>query len=203
MKNSNVERLFCLHQAIYPDKYVDEQTARKDLVPFLNENGQGFWKSTDAWIKNYWNSGFAVPGAAQPQGDFQTIRAELKKYLAETYLWAANNTSPNLKNWPRNLSGSWALKGPSATLVSRPTVQFSALTIQSGQARLVHRDLALAVSDDNATPVEDDTVVNSAEVEDVAVKIHESLPTGALEDLTAQEKPTYQYTWNAHVRVRK
>lgn len=87
--------------------------------------------------------------------------------------------------------------------MSKPAVQFSALTIQSGQARLVHRNLAVAVSDENVAPVEDDTAVNSAEVGEAAVKIHESLPAGALEDLTVEEKPTYQYTWNAHVRVRK
>jgi hypothetical protein len=193
----------CLHQAIYPDKYLNAQTTSEDLVPFLNENGKGFWKSTDNWIRNYWNSGFAVPGAKQPQGDFQAIRAELKKYLSETYLWAANNTAPNLKNWPRNLSGSWALKGPSAAPVSRPVLQFSALTVQSGQARLVHRDVAVASAEVNSSPEEDDTTVNAAEVEEVTIKIHESLPAGALENLTVKEKPTYQYTWNAHVRVRK
>lgn len=202
----------CLHQAIYPDKWLDNATAREDLIPFLHEKDDGsFWKSTDNWIKNYWNSGFAVPGATQPKGDLKSIKTELKKYLAETYLWAANNTPHNLKNWPRNLSGSWALLGASAAPVSAPTVHVSAITTQSGQAKLVHRQLAFnppetpssSVAQDIRAPTIEDTSVKSVEVLKLADKINESLPAGAFEDFTAADKPTYQYTWNAHVKVRK
>ncbi|KAI9706216.1 MAG: hypothetical protein M1820_004977 [Bogoriella megaspora] len=209
LHHNNVERLLCLHQAIYPDKYLDDGLAGEDLVPFLHENGDGsFWKSTDKWIKNYWNSGFAIPGATEPQADFKAIKAELKKYLAETYLWAANNTPHSLKNWPRNLSGSWALYGPSAAPVSASAVHVSALTIESGHAQLVHREVAFAVADpsdkqDASTPIIQDTTVKAAEVLELTNKINKSLVAGALQDLTEDQKPTYQITWNAHVKVRK
>ena len=199
---SNIERLFCLHQAIYPDKYLD---GTQDLVPFLHESRKGHWKSSDAWIKDYWNSGFAVPGTTQPQGDLKDIRRQLTKYLVETYDWAANGRPPNLKNWPRDLRGSWALFGPSAIPVSQPTVHVSAITTEQGRAKLVHRELTFAPSDasEEAGPTIQDVAVKSDEVLELADKINKALPAGALVDLTEKDKPTYQITWNAHVKVRK
>jgi hypothetical protein len=203
----------CLHQAIYPEKYLDDRKASQDLAPFRREKDEkskdkvlyNFWKITDEWIKNYWSSGFAVPGATKPKGDFKNIKAELTKYLAETYLWAANNTPHSLKNWPRNLRGSWALFGSSAAPVSTSAVHVSAITTQSGHAQLVHREVAFATSDEQevSTPIVNDSTVKSVEVLGLSDKINESLPAGALEDLSEEKKPTYQITWNAHVKVRK
>ncbi|KAM3080283.1 hypothetical protein ACMFMF_003694 [Clarireedia jacksonii] len=175
---SNVERLLCLHQAIYPDKYLDDGAPSNNLAPFLHENcGGAFWKSIDKWIKNYWNSGFAVPGAMQPQGDFKDMKAELTKYLVETYLWAANNTPHNLKNWLRNLSG---------------------------HAHLVHREVAFAAfnKQEVSTPIVHDSAVKSVEVLGLSDKINESLPASALEDLSEEKRPTYQITWNTYVKIR-
>ncbi|KAM3075822.1 hypothetical protein ACMFMG_007948 [Clarireedia jacksonii] len=196
---SNVERLLCLHQAIYPDKYLDDGAPSNNLAPFLHENcGGAFWKSIDKWIKNYWNSGFAVPGAMQPQGDFKDMKAELTKYLVETYLWAANNTPHNLKNWLRNLSGSWTLFGSSAAPVSTSAVQ-------SGHAHLVHREVAFAAfnKQEVSTPIVHDSAVKSVEVLGLSDKINESLPASALEDLSEEKRPTYQITWNTYVKIRK
>lgn len=199
----------CLYQAIYPDKeypgkYLDDATARQDLVPFLHESGNGFWKGTDPWIKNYWNSGFAVPGAKQPQGDSSTLRKALTTYLNDTYRWAANKRSHNLKNWPKDLKGSWALLGPKAAPVAKSAVHMSAITTKSGHAQLVHRELAFAVPDNQEVlaPTVQDTAVKTAQVLELTEKINNSLPAGALENLTVDE-PTYQLTWNAHVKVRK
>jgi hypothetical protein len=85
-----------------------------------------------------------------------------------------------------------------------PAVHLNALSSQSGQARLVRRELAFIASDEQEVlaPVVHDTVVKTTEVLELGDKISDSLPAGALENLTVED-PTYQITWNAHVKVRK
>lgn len=185
------------------------------LIPFLHENGQGkHWNAGDDWIKEYWHSGFAVPGVEKPKADFAAIKRNLVKYLAETYLWAANWSSTNAKpevipkGWPRNLEGSWALQGSSAKPTAHAVVHLSALSVETAQ--LVHRTVTLdTLADDvpataDQTPAAEivDEPVRSSEVFELTQAVVQSLPEGALEN-TAVEEPTLQFNWDAHVKVRK
>ena len=70
---------------MYPDKYVDAKLGDGELYPFMTGKGRECYKSNDALIKDYWRSGFAVPGDKELQSA-DAIKL-IRKYLTDNYYW--------------------------------------------------------------------------------------------------------------------
>ena len=88
---SNIDRLFAIYQALYPDKYVSERKESSPsgaLYPFRKDSGN-YWNSND--VRDWTTLGFAVPGNKELDADG---RKELEKYLDENYHWLLQSLSP-------------------------------------------------------------------------------------------------------------
>ena len=86
---SNIERLLCLQQALYPQKWTNAEDSEIELFPFMTGKGRECYKSSDKLIKNYWSSGFSIPGGKEPQksDDPAALKDVVTKYLDRTYYW--------------------------------------------------------------------------------------------------------------------
>ena len=98
MHHNNIDRLFAIYQALFPDKYVDpgkraEQRpallkedptvfADDQLFPFKKNKDGTCWTSTE--IRDWKATGFAVPG--NQKLDAKGTKA-LAQYLRDTYYW--------------------------------------------------------------------------------------------------------------------
>ena len=85
---SNIDRLFALYQAIYPDKFVSKEPSRFDgmhltspLFPFRKSEKE-FYNSAD--LQDWKNLGFAMPGSRDLNDEGKEI---VKQYLRDTYYW--------------------------------------------------------------------------------------------------------------------
>ena len=95
LHHNNIERLFCLYQVLYPDKYVSPGKrnhqdknpnilADDELFPFTKDsNTKKCYTSTD--VKDWTKSGFAVPG---DQDLGETGQKAVAQYLRDTYYWS-------------------------------------------------------------------------------------------------------------------
>jgi tyrosinase len=97
LHHNNIDRLFAIYQALYPDKYVTpgkhaEQNpplngddpilyADDQLYPFKKNSDECY---TSADIRDWKNTGFAVPGDQEltPEGV-----KKVEQYLRDTYYW--------------------------------------------------------------------------------------------------------------------
>lgn len=204
---SNIDRLLSIYQALYSDKYVNHHDIDNQLLPFLTGGKDSeCWKSSDSFIKDYWNAGFGVPGNTKPATTVDTtaIRATLTKYLSDTYYWATNGVQQReaLPNWPKNLSASWALHGRPTAPVVPPTFKLTALKIDDGVPELFSR--AVELSDSAQQPLQiHDEAIEAPKVVELSQAVNFLLPAGAFEDPVSTDGPSIQITWNAHVKVRK
>ena len=87
---SNIDRLFALYQALYPEKFVGEKPSAFDgmhlnspLQPF-RKNATEFYNSVD--LKDWKRLGYAMPGSQDLDEDGKEI---VKQYLRDTYYWWA------------------------------------------------------------------------------------------------------------------
>lgn len=100
--DSNIDRLFAIYQALYPDKWIPklkqeveddwgsiiggkDQTADASLYPFRHQNQnapQRYWTSND--VRDWTTLGFATPGSKLL--DSKGMH-DLQKYLNNTYSW--------------------------------------------------------------------------------------------------------------------
>lgn len=55
----------------------------------MTGSGRECYISTDDIVKNYWGSGFAIPG--DKKLDASVVREKVKEYLTNTYYWYAPN----------------------------------------------------------------------------------------------------------------
>ena len=76
----------CIQQALYPDKYTNAKDSEVELYPFMTGDARTCFKSKDRLVKEYWGSGFSVPGD-QPPKDKAAVKEVVKKYLNRTYYW--------------------------------------------------------------------------------------------------------------------
>ena len=62
----------------------------------MNGKGRECYKSTDELVKNYWGSGFAIPGDKKPDSAFaeEQVREKVKQYLTDAYYWYARKSAP-------------------------------------------------------------------------------------------------------------
>lgn len=104
MHHNNIERMLCIYQALYPDRFVEpgkksdrppmfkrnwrgEQVpdprifADDDLYPFINSESKKYYTSTA--LKDWTKSGFATPG----DSNTNDVREEVKAYLLKNYYW--------------------------------------------------------------------------------------------------------------------
>lgn len=95
-KNSNIDRIFAIYQALYPDesdgpdepndptKWLPESgkiNSQTSLYPF-RKSANAFWTSID--VKDWTMLGFAVPGREKLDKDG---REQLEIYLRQNYYW--------------------------------------------------------------------------------------------------------------------
>ncbi|KXT08107.1 hypothetical protein AC579_9209 [Pseudocercospora musae] len=215
----NIDRLLSLHQALFPDKYCNQDDIDTPLVPFLTGDkspGSQFYKSSNPLVKDYWRAGFATPGNIDPGKvvNQAKVRTELKKYLTDTYYWATNNSSPKdtLPNWPKPLKASWALFGPKAEAIAKPVAQRTSMKIHSGVPAIFAQEITLAPiamvaqAAQQVLPTEPqlhEMAIETKGVLELADTVNSLLPAGALIDVDDPNKLTVQITWNAKVKVKK
>ena len=109
--------------------------------------------------------------------------------IAETFDKATEGASPPpsvAKNWPKDLSTSFALYGSKAKIVERPTLRFEALQ----QSKMVTRTVALETPEKPEIQVVDEPKATS--VKDLA----STYPPATIQDGKL-------LTWNARISVRK
>ena len=87
-RSSNIDRLFAIYQALYPEKFVDQKPSIFDgmhlsspLQPF-RKNATDFYTSAD--MKDWKRLGFATPGSNDLDEDGREI---VKQYLRDNYYW--------------------------------------------------------------------------------------------------------------------
>lgn len=73
---------------MYPKKYVSTEESEVELYPFMKGSGRDCYTSGDNLIRNYWGSGFAVPGDTELDS---SVREKVKEYLTNTYYWCVPN----------------------------------------------------------------------------------------------------------------
>jgi hypothetical protein len=166
------------------------------------------WKSSDAYIKDYWNAGFAVPGNKKPgAADAAKVREAITQYLSDTYYWATSGVFEKkaLPKWPKDLSGVWALqKAPPRNVVpSAPVLQMTALTLDASVPQLFAREVTLPVKAEVTEPQVKEVAIKPNSVLDVTRAADAQLPAGAFKDPVSEQLPAVQITWNAYVKVRK
>lgn len=208
LHHCNIDRLLALFQAIFPDKYCDPEDGESQLLPFLNgKSDKSCYKSNDAWVKDYWRAGFAVPGNKQPDKNAnpEAVKKTLIEYLTSTYYWATNGADPKttLKDWPKPLAGSWALLGPDAVVAEKPVQQRTSMRMRAHVPQLVAQEITVPIVAPLAEPVFFEVAIEPEAVLGVADAVNFSLPAGALIDLEKPEIVTAQVTWNAKVKIRK
>ncbi|KAK6086913.1 tyrosinase [Seiridium cupressi] len=218
LHHNNIDRLFAIFQALYPDKYVtpgkradanppmsdkDPNTlADDDLIPFkkpkdLNKTAKdsAYWTSTD--LTDWTKAGFAVPGIDKSQPE--AVKTAVEQYLRDTYYWATDALEPpNSLKWPKDLSHVEALTGKSEPVTETPVVQMKAISLEDGLPHLVARSFAMvhnAVVEEK--PISVDAISKNLETN------ANKLPEGSLIDADKAAVPTKMRTWNAHVRVKK
>ena len=183
-----------LWQALNTEQYEaccrDKPEFKRDLKPF-RKTATSFYNATDPLVKNYWSSGFAVPG--NKQGDPQVVREQVMGYLVRTLWWAANNTG-GMESWPKhdNVNASEALWGKNAAPQESENAIIQCLTTVNGVTKLVARTLFA----DPLAQVQA-RVIKSASIFKKITGINKLLPGMAL------AKPDLMQTWNANVRVKK
>ena len=70
---------------MHPEKYANDEDSDKALLPFMTGKGIECYKSKDPLVKQYWGSGFAVPGTSElSKTDAYNI---IRKYLTDNYYW--------------------------------------------------------------------------------------------------------------------
>lgn len=104
-----------------------------------------------------------------------------------------------LKDWPKKLDGSWALKGKDFDFANPGVLQMNAFSVKSGALELVAREVNLSTSKVKVT----DEVIPVSEALQLVKDVDSSLPRGALTIPASVSAPPVQVTWNAHVKVRK
>ena len=70
---------------MHPEKYTSGKDSTNGLFPFMTGQGIKCYTSEDPLIKNYWGSGFAVPGEKELSPPDATKL--IKKYLTDNYYW--------------------------------------------------------------------------------------------------------------------
>ena len=83
-RNSNIDRIFAIYQALYPDKWVPTSgrlNATTKLYPF-RKNANDFWSSNE--VKDWRTLGYATPGNELLNKE---STAKLETYLHEYYNW--------------------------------------------------------------------------------------------------------------------
>ena len=200
MHHCNIDRLLSLYQALF-GKNVGSAQASDELLPFVKsvDNGKRkCYNSTDPLVKDYWTAGFATPGVQQLAT--AAVRQKAKEYLTTTYYWASQKTVVEgaLSGWPKNLTGSEALHGDSATPVPTSRVTISAIAGHGSlQPTLVKRQILLHT---DAPPGPQDTPIAVDQVMQVAKSVNDALPHNVI---TATAAEGVIHAWDAHIRVRK
>lgn len=70
---------------MHPEKYTSAQDSKIELFPFMTGEGRKCYTSKDPLIKNYWGSGFAIPGEKElSRSDAIDL---IRKYLTDNYYW--------------------------------------------------------------------------------------------------------------------
>ncbi|KAK3069337.1 hypothetical protein LTR53_012400 [Teratosphaeriaceae sp. CCFEE 6253] len=211
--HNNIDRLFAIFQALYPDKYVDPGHARKgdadgnqnpvvlgddQLYPFRAKLSGTCFTSNDNIVKDWTGTGYAVPGPAKLE---KAGIDQIAVYLRDTYYWATDAAEPpKTLSWPKDLSHVEALTGEPERSTAPATVAIKAMSTAAGKPTLVARSLPLA----RKQAVHDiaiDGAISIASVQQVMAQ----LPTGAAlaPSPTHPDTPTKMRTWNINLRVKK
>ena len=70
---------------MHVDKYTSEKDSEMELFPFMTGKGRSVYRSKDSLVRNYWGSGFAIPGEKElPRSDAVDL---IRKYLTDNYYW--------------------------------------------------------------------------------------------------------------------
>lgn len=89
LHHNNIERMLCIYQALYPDRYVqagksnDGYLLREEdgLDPFAKSEDGSLFTSKD--LRDWTKSGYAMPGDHNAVG----VQAKVKEYLLTFYYW--------------------------------------------------------------------------------------------------------------------
>lgn len=84
IRNSNIDRIFAIYQALYPKKWVSasgKPNASTRLYPFRKDANE-FWNSND--VKDWTTLGFAIPGNQRLNKENITT---VETYLHDYYNW--------------------------------------------------------------------------------------------------------------------
>ena len=133
-----------------PDKDPEkEDSLRTWLRPFTNGEGKPM-SSVDT--KDWKLTRYATPGVDALNDQ---ARSELRRYLFSTYYWAAEGQSPPKEwAWPKDMSTSYALHGPSAKPKDKDILRFDALEKQeNGTYKLVSRSLDVSQKKSQPEPI--------------------------------------------------
>ncbi|KAK3112691.1 hypothetical protein LTR53_010772 [Teratosphaeriaceae sp. CCFEE 6253] len=211
--HNNIDRLFAIFQALYPEKYVDPGHAHKgdtdgnqnpvvlgddQLYPFRAKSSGTCFTSNDNIVKDWTGTGYAVPGFAKLE---QAGIDQIAVYLRDTYYWATDAAEPpKTLSWPKDLSHVEALTGKPERSTAPATVAIKAMSMTAGKPTLVARSLPLA----HKQAVHDtaiDGAISLASVQQVIAQ----LPTGAAQPPTPThpDTPAKMRTWNINLRVKK
>ncbi|KAK4958258.1 hypothetical protein LTR10_004684 [Elasticomyces elasticus] len=210
LHHNNIDRLFAIFQALYPDKYVTPGQAKRDttdengnpmvlgadqLYPFRETADGACYTSIEAAVRDWKGTGFAVPGVADLN---QAGRDQVAVYLRDTYYWATDAAEPpKTLIWPKDLSHVEALTGKSETSAKPVAVSIKAMSMEAGKPTLVARSLSAA----QKQAVHDVTIDASISIASVQ-RVMKALPSGASQP-AAHEAPAKMRTWNINLRVKK
>ncbi|KAJ5907811.1 hypothetical protein N7495_000493 [Penicillium taxi] len=196
----NIDRIFAIYQALYPEKWFPStgtQRADSALFPFrktLGNDEDSFWDSNDA--RDWEGLGFAVPG------DDKCLTEDglksLRHHLFDYYGWSAKGVKPPeavCELWPKDLSSSFALKGPkNVKNVEKPILVYEAIAGSHLVTRTI--DLTTAVHGQKLKVTDKlRTIGIDSRPDDESIINYNSaiLPT----------KDKRRFTWNARLSVRK
>ncbi|KAJ5628581.1 hypothetical protein N7490_010809 [Penicillium lividum] len=199
LHHNNIDRIFAIYQALYPEKWFPSngtQRADSALFPFRKTVGndkKSFWDSND--VRDWEGLGFAVPG------DNQRLTEDglksLHHYLFDYYGWSAKGVNPPeavSKLWPKDLSSSFALKGPKNVTKDEKVLVYEALA----GSQLVTRTIDLT------TAIHGKKLKVTDKVRTIAIDSmpdHESIADYTSTILSTQDGK--RFTWNARLSVRK
>jgi hypothetical protein len=210
MHHNNIDRLLSLYQALY-GKNVEGSLATRELIPFTKDaKTRKCYTSDDSTVKNYWTSGFAVPGTEAAKSG--SVEKTVMQYLTDTYYWATDKGFKGdvpLPNWPKDVKNkSEAISGRAVKQNADARVLFTSISSKSASPKLVRASRAISASIAQDQPIwREEASVETQQVLSAVKAINLSLPETAMvppdtsESLTSQEP--VQQIWDAHIKVRK
>ncbi|KAJ5752131.1 hypothetical protein N7520_009048 [Penicillium odoratum] len=200
LHHNNIDRIFAIYQALYPEKWFPSNgTQRADdaLFPFrktLGNDKENFWNSDQ--VRNWERLGFAVPGDSQQLNE--NALESLHRYLFDYYGWSAEGVNPPkavCELWPKDLSSSFALKGPkNVKSVEKPILVYEALVGTKLVTRTI--DLTTAVHGQKLKVTDKDRTIAIDSRPD-----HELIVDYNSAILSTQDGK--RFIWNAQLSVRK